>query len=437
MNAWTRGTASEIGRGMMAVMAASLMVAGAAGADEPSDAALKADIEVLKTRLQKLESQVENRTVPPTGSEASNAFITLPSGLQNVQISGYADVSYIYNWNRPDAATGRTNRGRAFDTQSNGFTPQAFNLAIERPLDDAIPVGFRADLLFGDDAEVIHSTGLGTGGAPSDSFDLEQLYVTAKAPVGDGITFKAGKFVTLLGAEVIRSQDDWNFSRSMLFTYAIPFTHTGVLASYPLGEWGSVTGGVVNGWDIVDENNQFKTMIGSLALTPIKDVNFSVNGVTGAERAGDNRNDRSVIDLVATWKALDMLTLMANYDYGHESSMAHGVTGTAGFDSANWEGVDLYAKYDLSPKWSLAGRWGWFNDMDNVRAGFTGPGGTLLINGVNYFDYTFTSQWQLYQHLLARLEYRHDDASERVYFRRGDGFSEHQDTIATEFIYTF
>ncbi len=43
----------------------------------------------------------------------------------------------------------------------------------------------------------------------------------------------AGKFVTPIGAEVIESQDNWNYTRSTLFGYAIPFYHTGLRATVP------------------------------------------------------------------------------------------------------------------------------------------------------------------------------------------------------------
>ena len=36
-----------------------------------------------------------------------------------------------------------------------------------------------------------------------------------------------GKFVTSAGAEVIESKDNWNYSRSLLFAYAIPYWHFG------------------------------------------------------------------------------------------------------------------------------------------------------------------------------------------------------------------
>lgn len=432
----------------VAVCGLALSATGPVWADEPSREGDKAELEVLKARIEKLEAKLakrEGEIVPPTGGEAPSMgqkpgapTIELPSGLGSVQISGHVDTSYTYNFAHPDPSA-RTNRGRVFDTQAGGFDIQAAELVLEKPLSSESPIGFRTDLFFGDDAEVIHSTGLGTGGTPSDSFDLQQAYVTFRAPVGEGLDLKAGKFVTLLGSEVIESPANWNFSRSYLFGFSIPFTHTGALVSYPLGEWGSVTGGLVNGWDIVDDNNNAKSMIGSLALTPLKGVSFWANGITGAERAADNRNDRSVLDLVASWQPIESLTLMANYDYGHESSIARAAGtpgGVAGFDSANWTGLALYAKYDLTPKWSLAGRWEWFDDRDGVRTALSTKDGSVP-NGIDFTEFTLTSQWTLHEHLLARLEYRHDQADERVFFQGGDGFQNGYDTIATEFICHF
>ena len=424
----------------------ALAAGGVARADEPSNAALLAEIQALKTRLAQLEAKVGTSnpsfSSEPAGgpSKPGAPTLQLPSGLSGLQMSGYVDTSYIMNLEQADAGKGRATRARTFDTQPNGFTPNAFNLALEKPLSDESLIGFRTDILAGTDAQIIHSTGLGAPAGAGDaveSFDLEQAYAMLRVPVGKGVDIKVGKFVTLWGSEVIRSMDNWNFSRSYMFGFSIPFTHTGALVSYPIfGDKGSATIGVVNGWDTVVENNQFKTMLGSVSLTPIEKVTLTANWITGAERTADNRNDRSMIDLVAMWQPAEKLTLMANYDYGHESGLVHGVAGTSGFDSANWTGLALYAKYDITPTWSLAGRGEWFNDMAGVRTGLTGPSGTLE-NGINFYGWTLTSQWKLQEHVLARLEYRRDTADEHVFFHDKSGFLNYQDTLAAEVIYHF
>jgi hypothetical protein len=410
-------------------------------ADEADTAALKADIEVLKQRLAQLESQVGGGTFTGTtgiGEKPGLSTLELPSGLQGLAISGYADISYVYNVAEPspNSTTGltagtRSNRGRVFDTEPNGFTPHAFELVFEKASTDTMPIGFRADVFLGDDAEVFGAgQALGTSG---DEIELQQAYVTARAPVGAGIDFKVGKFVTLLGAEVIESPANWNFSRSYMFGFSIPFTHTGVLASYPLGELGSATLGVVNAWERVDDNNKAKSLLGNITLTPFDNLTLLVNGITGAEQAGDSNDDRNVIDLVAIYQPTEQLTLMANYDYGHESAVAPAGTSEAGVD---WTGLALYAKYDFTPTWSLAGRWEWFSDNDNVRTGFTSFGGGTPPD-IDFQEWTLTSQWKLYEHVLARLEYRHDFADQRVFFHDTDGFSSYQDTVAAEVIYHF
>lgn len=430
---------------VLSVVSVALWGAGVAQADSLSAAGDKAEIEMLRARLDKLEQKVAaqgshampSEGISGIGDKPGLTTLELPSGLAGLQMSGYADISYIYNFAESDPGSGsRTNRVRTFDTEPNGFTPHVFELVLEKPMTDELPVGFRADLFMGDDASVIKSTGLGRPAASADAdFDLQQVYLTAKAPVGDGIDFKVGKFVTLLGAEVIESPANWNFSRSYLFGFAIPFTHTGALASYPLGEFGSVTTGVVNGWDIVDDNNKAKSLLGNVTLTPLEGVTLSFNGITGAERTGDNKNDRTVFDFVATYQLLEKLTLMANYDYGHESGLVQG-TGAAGFDSVDWTGLALYAKYDLTDKWSLAGRTEWFDDKDNVRTLVTGEGGGAP-DDVDYYGFTLTSQWTLHEHVLARLEYRHDKADEDIFFHDGAGFINYQDTVAAEMIYHF
>jgi hypothetical protein len=422
--------------------ALAVMGAGAAvWADEPEAASLKAEIEILKQRLARLESQAARAELTGTtgiGEKAGLPTLELPSGLQGLAMSGYADVSYIYNFSEPspNSTTGLTsgtrgNRGRAFDTEPNGFTPHAFEVVFEKPVTDQMPFGFRTDLFFGDDAEVFGAAGLGSA---TDEIELQQAYITARAPIGAGIDFKVGKFVTLLGAEVIESPANWNFSRSYMFNYSIPFTHTGVLASYPLGEFGSATLGVVNGWERVDDNNKAKTILGNITLTPFESLSLSSNLVTGAEQAGDSNDKRTVISNIVTWTPpVEHLTLMANYDYGHESGVTAASGGEAG---VNWTGLALYAKYDLTSTWSLAGRWEWFDDKDNVRTGFTSFGGGTPPD-IDFQEWTLTSQWNLYEHVLARLEYRHDSADQRVFFHDTDGFAKYQDTIAAELIYHF
>ncbi len=352
---------------------------GLVWADEPDTAALRADIEILKSKLAKLENQVSNADFTGTtgiGEKAGLPTITLPSGLQGLGISGYADVSYIYNFaeSDPDSIVGtqngsvkRGNRGRVFDTEPNGFTPQAFELVLEKPTTDEMPIGFRTDLFFGDDAENIHSAGLGetpptsTTTNVAETFDLQQAYVTAHAPIGQGVDFKIGKFVTLLGAEVIESPANWNFSRSYMFGYAIPFTHTGVRVTYKANDAVSVIAGINNGWDDFQDTNGDKTIELGLLWAPTKTFSLAAQGYSGKEQIANypsppstTSGTRNLIDLVATYAATDQLSLVLNYDNGSQknATLINASTGTA-----KWDGWAGYANYQINEQWRICFEW--------------------------------------------------------------------------------
>src|SRR3989338_9101198 len=97
-------------------------------ADEAS--ALKSEVAVLKERLKQLEDRLSRQeqqsarqasagsTLPPTAGESSE----IPAWVHNLQLSGFVDASYVYNTQSPE---NRANSLRVFDTESNGFQPNA------------------------------------------------------------------------------------------------------------------------------------------------------------------------------------------------------------------------------------------------------------------------------------------------------------------------
>ena len=105
-----------------------------------------------------------------------------------------------------------------------------------------------------------------------DNADLQQAFVSYIAPVGSGLRFDAGKFVTHMGYELIEGYDGYNdnYSRSLLFNYAIPLTHTGIKASYSPTARVSLMAMVVNGWDHALDNNASKSIGAQLVLKPTR-----------------------------------------------------------------------------------------------------------------------------------------------------------------------
>src|SRR5260370_33205678 len=102
------------------------------------------------------------------------------------------------------------------------------------------------------------------------------------AYAGGPLTVIAGKFTTLSGTEVIASTGNTNISRSMLFG-AVPFTHTGVRATWALSDTVSLIAGINNGWDQLTDANKGKTAELGATLNPIKPLSITVSGYSGQE----------------------------------------------------------------------------------------------------------------------------------------------------------
>src|SRR5207244_9388313 len=92
------------------------------------------------------------------------------------------------------------------------------------------------------------------------------------------------KFCTRDGAEVIKSRDNTNFSRSILFGYAIPFTHTGVRGTYKVSDTFSFTAGVNEGWDTIQSKNGGATLELGATVNPVKEFTLVGSLYTGREK---------------------------------------------------------------------------------------------------------------------------------------------------------
>lgn len=102
-----------------------------------------------------------------------------------------------------------------------------------------------------------------------------------------------GKFVTSDGAEVIETNGNWNYSRSLLFAWAIPYYHFGVRASFPVGKRFTGAVMVVNGWNNVEDNNTGKTLMFTGTYTE-KKFTWTNNFHTGPEKPGTNKGFRNL-----------------------------------------------------------------------------------------------------------------------------------------------
>jgi hypothetical protein len=294
---------------------------------------------------------------------------------QDIEINGLFDGYINYSLNRP---LNQVVPHRAFDTRHSQFSLNYAEVAVEMKPE---PLGFRADIGFGDATNFIHANepALANGGASLFQY-LQQAYIMAK--VNDKFQMDFGKFVRPFGAEVIETKDNWNYSRGLLFTYAAPFYHFGLRANYNRSETTQFGFYLVNGWNNVQDNNSAKTMIVSGTFKPKERLTIKASAMLGREQpnavpigqvspfgqgqlqfATAGTPSRRLLDLVLKFDLNENVQLMTNYVYGTESRN-------------DWKGVAAYVRMKLHDRLVIIPRYEWFRDLDGLTA-ITGSPQTL------------------------------------------------------------
>jgi putative OmpL-like beta-barrel porin-2 len=382
-------------------------VTPALAADPPADTKTRPETETAAPSPASLTTSMAGEAEATASQDPSSPA---PGFLQSIEIYGLVDGYYGWAFNEVGPAL------RNFDINHNSFSLSYVEFAIAKPVTEQSRAGFRADFGAGDTADLVN---LFEPGGTNYLKYVQQAYVSYLVPAGKGLTVDFGKFVTPAGAEVIESKDNYNYSRGLLFALAIPYYHMGARFGYAATDKVSFTGYIVNGWNNVKDNNDAKTLIGSVTVKPTGKFTVIGNYIVGKEQGESaDGGTRNLIDVVASYAASDKLSVLGNFDYGHDK-----VTG----DGVDWSGVAVGVKYQATPTWAFSPRYELFTDSDGFATG--------LDQTVQ--EVTLTGEYKAPAGLLARIEFR-TDFSDEEFFTKDDGdFTKTQPTLTVSLVYSF
>ena len=298
---------------------------------------------------------------------------------------GYANK----NFNAPPSGF---NGLRAFDVRSDTMRVNMGMITIDHA---AAPVGFRVDVGFGDMFNTIHS---GTRDPEAWKY-FKQAYVSLKPKSWHGVEFDAGEFTSSAGAEVIETNQNFNYSRSLLFAYAVPYTHTGFRLQYPVGAHFTGSFQVVNGWNNVEPLNSGKTY-GITGAYAWKKVTWNHNYYGGPAHPHTTTGWRHLYDTSVAVTQTDNFSWHLNFDYGRDKNVGPG--------TRTWAGLAGAARYALGKNYAVAGRLEWMND----------PNGLLTGTGQSLKEFTLTAEYKFTGWLMARAELRNDWSNQKFFEAR-------------------
>ena len=382
--------------------------------------------------------QTTQASAAPAADPAPAAQATTPPpapasppvwSLGPIDFSGAIDGYYSFNFNHPrffeSGNGGEQNILYNFNIPTNQFSLSFLKLGMSHTAD---PVGFEFDLAYGDTMKQIDSV----SNPPGNFFDniVEQAYVSFKPTKAKGFEADFGKFVTSAGAEVIESYTNWNYSHSLLFAWAIPYYHLGLRTSWPVGKHATAGFQVVNSsWNNSVAINTAATLGANLMLTYPK-WNWMLDWYGGPGNAGINKGWKNLFDTTVNLTASAKWAAYINYDYG-EIRLWNPGCGAAGSlcplngfgqnQYVDWQGVAGALHIMPTSKWSVTGRYEFFDDPQ----GFAMLGANPYVNtsaavSKNVQEFTGTVEYKFLEGLMWRGEYRYD-WSDKPFFQVGGG----------------
>ena len=424
-----------------AALSAIAMLALAPSFASASDEAVQQQLQQMQNRMQQMEDKLQATTdqlesanervdeqsqlIEQSGlAETRGASNGLPGFLGQITVGGWVAASYFWNINHPTSETnlgsptglgmGDTNAGlnNAFyplHPDHNSFALDQVWFEVERPIDEENRAGFRLDTVYGKTGALLNGGGPNNRNTNRDdsSIYVHQGYVQYLAPIGDGITFKAGKFATPFGYEVAGTVYNQNITRGNVWTLLEPIDHIGVSAGYTFGDTGfDVLAGVVNGYTPNDpDNNESKSVIGHIGWAG-ETLSVGVNGLYGNENTASSEHAFTVVNGVVKFNPTDRLALFVNGDYATAANVGN---------AKAW-GVATGGRYAVTDRTGISLRGEYVADNDNffgfgALANDTVPLApqTVVPTDVKIFGITATVDHLLTDQLMVRGEVRWDN----------------------------
>ncbi|WP_031433622.1 porin [Methylomarinum vadi] len=348
-----------------------------------------------------------------------------------IEVGGWADAGITYASHSNDSGN---NGAIPFGTDRvNEFQLNQAYLYLEKAVNTSgndWDFGGRVDFLFGTDANSTQAGGwddeiLGSeNNKYFNQYDIAfpQAYAEIFAPIGNGLTIKAGHFYTIIGYEVVTSPDNFFYSHAFTMNYGEPFTHTGALATYQINDNWSITGGAVDGWDNFRHNGGDWSFLGGVNWTSDNEKSWLALSVISGENGDDSVGQNTTMySVVFGHDFTDNLHYIFQHDFGVVED------GNGPGDDADWYGINQYLTYDINEQLSAGLRAEWFSDR----------GGRINDFGTSYYAATAGLNYSPLSWLKFRPEVRYDWADTNGAGTVYGGNKNEQVQVAMDMIITF
>lgn len=337
-----------------------------------------------------------------TGSIGSLSAQAESDSVKKLNLSGYAEVYYQFDGNRP-----LNNTRPGFVYSHNRNNEVSLNLAY-------LKANYNTE-------KVRANVAMGIGSYMSANYAAEPdvLKNIYEGNIGFRISKKhdlwidAGILPSHLGFESATGKDNWTLTRS-LFAENSPYFETGAKISYtsPSGKW-FLSGLVLNGWQRIQrvDGNSTPAFGHQLTFKPNGKLTLNSGSFIGNDKPDSIRQMRYFHNLYAIYQINNKLGLTAGFDVGAEQKEK----GSSSYNT--WYTPVLVAKYAASDKVSISARGEYYQDKAGVIISTGTPG------GFQTFGYSVNADYAILPNLVWRTEIKNLASKDPIFVRNDGSFS--------------
>ncbi|PJZ70979.1 hypothetical protein CH373_00100 [Leptospira perolatii] len=356
----------------------------------------------------------EKKSIEPIENPNQKEKGKLLSGPYEAKFGFFIDTYYNNNLNRP-----RNTRERDFTTQAVRNNEFNINLAHLEGTITSERFRGRVAIQFGTSVNANYAAE-STTEKTSNQFSVRNMQETyGGLKFGKSTWVDAGIYLSHIGYESWISHDNFVYTRSLSLDY-VPYYISGVRLHHDLGQKFSFELHVINGWQIVTDNNRDVSGGFRIEWKPTNTFFLRWNTFMGNENPSQVAKEmRYYNNFVTEWKPSDSLTLAASFDVGYQERayekdliyLPSGPTYIQKDSNAfrQWYSGNLWIGYRFLQDWRIGTRIERFVDREQVvastgtRDGFQTGGGTVTL------DYNPDPA------ILARLTYQYRRSMDPIF----------------------
>lgn len=368
---------------------------------------LQATSDELRTAKSTVEEQQDLLTDAGLLEDEGGIMSAVGKFFEQVDVNGVVAVSY--NHRLIDTGDENTSNNSSIlfrHPEANTFSFDQGFIALNKVPTDEDRAGFNIE--FGSGVSAAQQI----NGVNDDEVGIYTANVSYLVPLGNGLTVTAGKQGTLIGAEVLQTNQNMNITQGLVWGMQ-PVTYTGVLFNQEIAGGVSVAVGVFN--DIYQQDSAdgeyAKSYFGSVAYEGdafgVRVSNIigrsDNNGSAITNNSGglcDISNDHcktNVFNTVVTADPTDNLSLWADFTWLHTFGRENESDGDA-------FGLALAGEIDFTDWLALAKRFEYVRMESGYRGGLSGGSSDLL----EQMSLTGTLSAALTDCMALRTELRYD-----------------------------